>query len=462
MPLWIVPHIAFILGFLLAALVIADVLRQRLSPAGTSAWLLVIVLLPYVGVPLYLMLGGRKMRQIAQSKPEILLPKGATLPLKEASTVDRLLRSYQIPGATNGNRVSLCRTGEESYAALVDLIDQATRSLSLTTFILGKGAVGQDIIDRLARRAAEGINVRVLLDGVGSLRTTRRFLAPLIQAGGQVAFFMPLIHRPFRGRTNLRNHRKIVIADEQRVMAGGVNIAAEYIGPTPTPGRWQDLAFVMEGPAVIQYMTIFRSDWQFATREDLPINPDHAKPITDNDDEAVVQIVPSGPDVEGDPLYAALLSAVFSAKRRLWIITPYFVPNDALSHALAIAAHRGVDVRVLVPKVSNHRIADLARGTYLRELQAAGGTVMLYTPGMVHAKVLIMDEELSVIGSANMDYRSLFLNYEAAMIVYSKPVIEATASWFSELAADVRIGIGEVGTVRDVFEGVVRIAAPLL
>ena len=219
---------------------------------------------------------------------------------------------------------------------------------------------------------------------------------------------------------------------------------------------------MMEGPAVIQYMTIFRSDWQFATREDLPINPDHAKPITDNDDEAVVQIVPSGPDVEGDPLYAALLSAVFSAKRRLWIITPYFVPNDALSHALAIAAHRGVDVRVLVPKVSNHRIADLARGTYLRELQAAGGTVMLYTPGMVHAKVLIMDEELSVIGSANMDYRSLFLNYEAAMIVYSKPVIEATASWFSELAADARIGIGEVGTVRDVFEGVVRIAAPLL
>ncbi len=123
MPLWIVPHIAFILGFLLAALVIADVLRQRLSPAGTSAWLLVIVLLPYVGVPLYLMLGGRKMRQIAQSKPEILLPKGATRPLQEASTVDRLLRSYQIPGATNGNRVSLCRTGEESYAALVDLID---------------------------------------------------------------------------------------------------------------------------------------------------------------------------------------------------------------------------------------------------------------------------------------------------------------------------------------------------
>ncbi|MCI0401773.1 MAG: PLDc N-terminal domain-containing protein [Gammaproteobacteria bacterium] len=187
MAFWILSHLAFTLGFLLAGLVIAQVVRQRRSSSGTIARLLVIVLLPYVGVPLYLMFGGRKLRRIADAKADIQLATGSIRLAARSNLIDRLLQSYGIPGATTGNRVTLCRTGEEGYGAIVQFISEATRSLYLTTFILHKDDIGKDIVDRLAKRAAEGIEVRLLLDGVGSMHMTRRFLAPLIHAGGHVA-----------------------------------------------------------------------------------------------------------------------------------------------------------------------------------------------------------------------------------------------------------------------------------
>jgi len=273
-------HLLLILGFLLAAVIVAHVLRRGGSPSGTIAWLLVVVLIPYVGVPLYLILGERKMRRAAGRKAGIKLPQIDTLPLAEANLLDRLLRSYDCPGATRGNRLDLCRTGEESYACLIDLIAQATRRICITTYVLGQDEVGRDIVERLARRAAEGIEVRLLIDDLGSARTKRRMLEPLIQAGGQAASFMPVLHLPLRGRANLRNHRKLVLVDDRLVMAGGTNIASEYIGPTPKPGRWRDISFLLQGPAVRHYAQIFYSDWEFASGERLPFNPASAQPIS--------------------------------------------------------------------------------------------------------------------------------------------------------------------------------------
>jgi cardiolipin synthase len=157
-----------------------------------------------------------------------------------------------------------------------------------------------------------------------------------------------------------------------------------------------------------------------------------------------------------------MVSAVFQAKKRLWIVTPYFVPDETLAQALHLAAHRGIDVQVLIPETSNHRLADMARGTYLRDLQEAGGQVLLYQGGMVHGKALLADDTLAVIGSANFDMRSLFLNYEAGLVVYSQAEVQGIQDWIRELSTGCRRGVGAVGALRDLSEGVVRMMAPML
>lgn len=459
---WLLSEIAVVVGFILAAVAIAHMIRQRRSPQSALAWLLVMVLLPYVGVPLYIIFGGRKMRRIAISKGPLHLHRDHVPTPREAAGVQRILATYDLPSVTVGNRVDLCRTGEESYQALVTLIEEARESLYITMFILSTDEVGQDIRDRLARRAAEGVDVRLLLDDWGSLRTRWRFLQTFKDAGGQTAYFMPLAHRPLAGRTNLRNHRKIVIADDHLVLAGGINIGQEYLGPEPRRGRWADLAFVLEGPATRFYRDVFLSDWAFAKGAEAPDISGDGGAVRSSPAEAVVQVVPSGPDVEGDALYAVVLSAAFASENRLWIVTPYFVPDDALLQALTLAARRGVDVRIIMPEKSNHRITDWVRGGYLREIQQAGGNILLYTGGMLHAKILVMDDQLAMVGSANMDMRSLFLNYEVGMLMYSPAEIDATARWVEDVAATTRQGVPAVGVAREFGESVVRMVAPLL
>lgn len=458
---WFLSHLVLLLGFLLAVPVIAQMIRQRRSSAASLAWLLVMVLEPYVGIPLYLALGGRKMRQLADSKATLTLDDHTPLP-QETAEMDQLLRTYGIPSASDGNHLRLCLTGEAGYAALTEMIEQAHHSLWVSAFILHPDAVGRDIIERFARRAAAGVEVRVLLDGVGSLHTSKRALAPLTKAGGKVAFFLPVLHRPFRGRTNLRNHRKAIIADGCTVWGGGTNIATEYIGPIPEPERWRDLSFLLEGPATRHYLDIFRSDWQFATGEQLSELAGGSKGALTPPGNATVQVVPSGPDVDDDPLYAVMVAAVFQARKRLRVVTPYFVPDETLAQALRLAAHRGVDVQVVVPAISNHWLADMARGPYLRDLQRAGGRVLLYQGAMLHAKALLADDSLAVLGSANFDMRSLFLNFETGLLVYSWEEIKEISEWIETLAQSCRPGVGEVGVCRDIGEGVARMMAPIL
>ena len=457
MLLWLETHFAVLLGMILALMTISHLLVQRRSPSSLIAWLLVIILLPYIGVPLYLMFGGRKMVRIAESKRKITLNEGKMLPLEQANAVDRGLRTCGIPGAMTGNSLDLCRTGEEAYHGLVRMIENATSSIYITTFIFAEDEVGADILLRLSRRAAQGVKVRLLLDGVGSLKTSAAFLEPLVQAGGRYAFFMPVFHHPLRGRTNLRNHRKIVIVDDCRVWAGGQNIAGVYIGPRKRKNRWQDLSFVLSGPAVAPFVEIFHSDWLFAAEEHLE---PQVRKCLEPETESIVQVVPSGPDMHRDALYEAIISAIFAAKKRLWIVTPYFVPDHALNQSLVIAAHRGVDVRIVVPKKSNHVMADIVRSGYLREIQAAGGTIVLYTGTMLHAKVMVADETLAMVGSANLDSRSLFLNYEVATFLYSRDDVLAVKSWIKGVAAQAETGIKEAGRMRILFEGMAQVVAP--
>jgi len=317
---WLISHLALASGFLLAALLVAHVIRQHRPPTATIAWLLLIIAFPYIGVPLYLLIGGRKVRKLSAHKKNIHLSACKALISGRPSEIERLLSSYGVPPAIDGNSLKLQENGRQSFSALIRLIDEADHSIFICLFILHPDEVGQEVLDHLVSRARTGIRVCLLLDGVGSLHTHRNFLAPLVHAGGSFAFFMPVLHHPLRGRGNLRNHRKFAIADEQRLLAGGANVASEYMGPDIRPDRWRDLTFTLNGPAVKPYVEIFRYDWSFATGEWFAESI-HA-PDTRKCGDAIVQVIPTGPDVPGDSLYDALLVVIFSSRRILFQTRP--------------------------------------------------------------------------------------------------------------------------------------------
>jgi cardiolipin synthase len=451
------------LGFLLALVFLANLLRQRRSPSSTIAWLLVILLAPYIGVPLYVIFGGRKMNPRARSKARIYDPDRGDEGGSGEHGIERLLASDGVPPAREGNRIELVTSGLDAYRRIMGMIREARSTIHITTYILGWDQGGRALVEALTEQARSGVAVRLLIDDLGSWRLPRRKLAPLTQAGARVAFFMPVFHVPLRGRTNLRNHRKLIVVDGRTCLTGGMNLALPYMGPPPGDHFWRDFAVVAEGPIVPDVEAIFASDWRFATGDDPgsalePRSPELPRP----GETATAQVVASGPDVPGDPLYESLLALIFGATSRIWIVTPYFVPDEMLARALNLAARRGVDVRLIMPIRSNHVSADLARASYLRDLHNAGGSVLLYTPEMLHAKVVIFDEDLAIIGSANMDMRSLFLNYELSLFVWSPEEVERVAAWARGLMADAQRELPPPGWPLEIAENVVRLLSPLL
>ena len=431
----VVPHLLTVAGFLLAFFAIARLMSQRKQPGNTFAWLFLIAFVPYVGVPLYLMFGGRKLRRLAALKaPLSSTPTVAPFDTLEQTLASRVFTRNGACPPVGGNRVSFLTSGEESFERLEYAIHHAKHSIHLMTFILGRDAVGKRLVKLLAQRAKEGVKVRLLLDGLGCFLSAGRFCDPIREAGGEVVKFMPVMPLQTPHSANLRNHRKIAIFDHRVAALGGRNLAVEYMGPTPLKRRWRDLGGVVEGPAVRVLDEIFLADWAFASgqplaklQQELPAEA----PAAAGDSE--VQIVASGPDVSGDPLYEGILSLVQQAERSVWIVTPYFIPDEVLFRSLLVQARAGIDIRIVVPARSNHPITDLARRHYLRDLQSAGAKVLLYGPGMLHAKMLLVDEQTGLFGSANMDLRSLFLNFEVGAVTYSPTEAAAIGGWMKEI-----------------------------
>jgi cardiolipin synthase len=458
---WIFAHFLPMLGFGLALLLLVHLLRQRRPPSSTIAWVLAIVLAPYVGVPLYLIFGGRKIRKAAESKGNLLATALQSPPPDLPGQGGLPLAGGDAFPPREGNRLTLLGTGEEAFQSLFQAIDSAQQSIYISTYILGVDETGRSIVAALARKAAQGVEVCLLLDAMGCLPVRGRFLRDLTAAGGKYAFFMPMLHIPFRGRANLRNHRKILLFDRRRAIIGGMNLAREYMGKSSDPQRWHDLSMTVEGPVVADLYTVFRGDWAFAAKEELPPLEAVPEPLT-GDGVIPLELVPSGPDMPGDTLYDAVVSSLFSARERIWITTPYFVPDEMLTKSICIAARRGADVRIVVPRASNHRLADLVRRSYLRQVQEAGGAVYSFRPGMLHAKVILIDERLAIVGSMNMDVRSFFLNYEVALFTYSREMTQRLAGWVGQTMAQSDVGLREAHVAVEFIEGAGRLLAPLL
>jgi cardiolipin synthase len=443
-----------ILGFLLAVTLLVHQSRETRSPSSTVAWLLAILLVPYLGVPAYMLFGGRKLKHMTKYK--------ANLVFDGKDTTERLITQGvgSIFPMRVGNEVSLLTTGEIACSSLIDLIDHAGQSIDIATFILGNDETGDAVLAALTRSAGRGVRVRLLMDALGSFHVSKKALSLLAASGGRYAFFMPMMHLPFRGRGNLRNHRKITVVDNATAIIGGMNIAREYMGTTVDVRRWHDLSLIVKGPVLADLHHVFCSDWEFAAKQSTEKDPmpDSGGPSA----TTALQVVPSGPDVDGDPLYESILTALFKAQHRVWIVTPYFIPDEMLVKSICIAAKRGIDVRIVVPQVSNHKLADLVRRDYLRQVQMSGAKICNFTPGMLHGKVILVDDELGIVGSMNMDIRSFFLNYEIALFIYNERAVCELAEWITGLMAQSVVGIKKTNVIAEFFEGVARLLAPLL
>ena len=308
----------------------------------------------------------------------------------------------------------------------------------------------------MTNKAAGGVEVKILVDSLGAAMVRLPSFKKLKEAGGQVAYFMPVIHVPLQGRANLRCHRKLMLVDESRAVLGGMNLAQEYMGPSVSLKRWVDLAVVIEGGCVVDLVNVFRHDWAYA-RKEIP-NYLKSQPSLG---ALSAQVVASGPDVVGDTLYDLLLNAINEARHEVWIVTPYFIPDETLHKSLTLATKRGVRVHVILPRRSNHALADLARGSFVRELMNAGVDFGFY-PRMIHAKAVLVDKSLAVVGSANFDMRSLLLNYELGLVLYSGQNLESVEHWIRARHSETSPDLPPAGFFRDLAEGIGRVLGPIL
>ena len=424
-------------------------LHQRRHPSAAIAWVLGILLVPYITLPLYLAFGTRKI--VPQRVVQRNLPLAPSTPEQTtAARTQQLGQVMGLPPPKSYESLQIHEDGQQALTAMRRIIKSARQTLEISTFLLGRDVLGKEISARLKQRARAGVRVRLLIDGVGFYMGGHPELEGLRAAGVEVVLFVSLFRSPRRGRTNLRNHRKMLIADGKILWCGGRNLAAEYFEGKDGEPPWRDLSFELRGPVVAQASELFERDWAFATGRTVIRHG--AKPLA-GDGAAAAQVVASGPDERDDTIHALLVTAAYRARRRIALATPYFVPDSALSMALCMAAKRGVEVELLLPARSNHRLSDFARNRALRSLEQAGGRIWL-APDMMHGKLALIDDTLALAGSANLDSRSLFLNYELMLAFHGKADVQDFARWFAQECGPARRYVGQPpGLMRDLAEG---------
>lgn len=462
-------HLLSMVGLLCAVLLFSRVNTEARHPGATMAWLLGMIFVPYIAIPFFLLFGGRKVQRLARRKKSLeLQPHDSPGPAEGIGTpAETILCLEGTPPASKGNAVEMLPGSVATYHRMIEMIRGAKTSINIATFILKRDEIGRKFVRELTQKAREGVEVRLLLDSLGCFFSKGRFLNEFRAAGGKVGVFMPMLPVQRRWSANLRNHRKIFVVDEKIAMVGGRNISREYFGPVVHRRQWRDFSMVIEGPAVASLLEIFAADWEFATdepAEDVMHRryPNDFPPAGD----VLLQTVASGPDVPNDPFYEAVLAAMFQARKRVWIVTPYFLPEEMIFRSLKTLARLGREVCIILPKKSDRTLVDLARRYYIRELQRAGAKVYLYRDRMVHTKLLLIDDETVAVGSPNMDPRSLYLNYEIAVFVYNRAKARQVYRHCEELIAGSTLYIPRRKRRRNIpaetMENVARLFAPLM
>ncbi|WP_253735861.1 cardiolipin synthase [Paenibacillus sp. FJAT-26967] len=421
-----------ILNLLFAA---AVVFLERKNPGVTWAWVMVLVFLPGFGFFLYLVFGQNlsrrkiyKLKEFNQKDIEAII-EGQRQGFRESEIQykDPLMADYQdliymnlsssAAVYTQDNEVVTYTDGDRKFNALLDAIRKATNHIHLMYYIVKDDRLGQRILEALTAKAREGVKVRFLYDDIGSVWLPKSFFRPLVEAGGEVAVFFPSKIPYLNFRFNYRNHRKLAIIDGAVGFIGGFNIGDEYLGLLQRFGYWRDTHLKIEGSAVLQMQAQFFMDWNLASTNSVKPEARYYPRIPFNG-HVGVQIVSSGPDSELEQIRNGYLKMIYAAKESIYIQTPYFIPDESLMTAVKMAALAGVDIRIMIPSVPDHKMVYWATTSYLGELLNLGVKGFLYEKGFLHAKTIVIDGKVASIGTANVDIRSFKLNFEVNAFIY--------------------------------------------
>ena len=421
-------------------LVVLRVLYDTRSSTKALAYILFIVLVPVIGMLFYFSFGvnyrkrklyskkiveDEKLRQEIRSRMFVysreVLDSGL-LADKHHNLAEFVRRSASSPLTAN-NSVKLLLNGEEKFPVLLEALEDAKSHIHLEYYIYENDETGKSIADLLIKKAQEGVEIRLMYDDFGSHGLGGSFIKRLEGAGVETAPFYKIKWYALANRLNYRNHRKIIVIDGKKSFVGGINISDKYRNDTKNEDGlyWRDTHLIIDGPATIYLQYLFLCDWNFCSKKKLEFGPDYF-PIRPGENEInneLLQIVPSGPDSTLPVIFYSLMESIGTAKERVWITSPYLIPGESLMDALIIAAKSGVGVKVLVPGISDSKMVNAAARSYYTELLQHGVRIFLYDKGFVHAKTMIVDDNLAVVGSANMDYRSFDLNFEVNAMMQS-------------------------------------------
>lgn len=479
---WSIGLAVLALVYALNAGAIISVLRTPREPRAMLAWVLGLLLLPVLGLVLFWLIGEprlartrrrrrRRRQQLAQSLSlrfeAVHTAHAARIPESLEAGISRLMYLASRVSAhhpTQGNSVTIFHDAEKTFAALESAIRAARHHVHMQYYIWQPDDTGKAMADLLIARAREGVQCRVLLDFIGSWSFTRKITGAMRDGGVDVEFFMPVI--PWRGRwrVNFRNHRKIVVIDGEVGFTGSQNVGDEYRGRRTKLGPWRDTHMRVMGPAVHELQEVFVEDWNYTTDEDL-VADEYFPPLQPAGDQ-VVQVIPSGPDGHANVMHQLLFAAVGAAQRSVCIITPYFVPDSAMLLALQAAAYRGARVQIIVPSKTDQIVTLWVARSYYQELADAGVEIYEYGQGMLHSKVVVIDETWAMVGSANMDERSFRLNFELTTLLYDSALARELYADFAGLRVKsrrVRSGHRKDWTFAESLKiGMARMASPLL
>ncbi|MCK8617229.1 cardiolipin synthase [Fructobacillus sp. M158] len=435
-------------------LAVLTVFREPRDIAATWAWILLLIFLPVFGFVLYSFAGrklpakrlfafqGQDASAIDQKiQQRIKAAPGATnkervaeLPRSARSLVTMFQRINQTPLASN-NEVQVLTSGRDFFERLKRSLRQAEGSINLEFYTFYSDDLGHEILDLLVERAQAGVEVHVLYDSLGSAGTTARFFAPLRAAGGHAAPFLKRRFNLINFQLNFRDHRKIVVVDGRVGYVGGFNIGDQYLGRKKKFGHWRDTHLKIQGSAVYDLQEHFLLDWNASVlKAPMDVTADRYFPALSDQPagRTDLQIVTSGPDSDDEQIKMGYIRLIQLAKKRCWIQTPYLIPDDSTIDALRIAANSGVDVRIMVPCMPDHMFVYRATQYFASQLVKDGIKIYYYQNGFLHAKTMVVDDQLASVGSANFDFRSFKLNFEVNAFLYDQSVTGQLAATYEK------------------------------
>jgi cardiolipin synthase len=434
-------QVFIVLSILYALTIIATitiVLLENRSPLKTISWILVLIFLPIFGFVVYLVfgqsfrkrkmfnmkgLGDLKWLQVMSQDQKLRLDKNRFLKderLHEKKNIMTLLLNNSKALLSGYNKVKILNDGKETFTEIFKALRKAKDHIHLEYYIIEDGELATELLEILVDKARNGVEVRVIYDDVGSWQLSKNYVETLKEAGVKVQAFLPVRFPILTSRVNYRNHRKIIVIDGTTAFVGGLNFADRYLHGIPEIGIWRDTHLKVKGEAASSLQIVFLIDWYFV-RQEVLLNEKYL-PNKKAKEKCLLQITASGADSDWASIMQAYFSAISSAKRNVYISSPYFMPNSSILMALKTSAMSGVDVRILIPSKSDSFMTYWGTLSYIEELLEAGVRIYFYKAGFNHSKIMTVDGILATVGTANMDVRSFEQNFEVNALVYDEKV----------------------------------------